>query len=73
MDNFVALQAETASGPSRRSDRERLLWLGERLDSISLELNGDTLAMWLSRVLLQGSRSEGKYCSTRSECSTTSV
>ncbi len=51
--NFVALEGATASGPGRRSDRKRLYWMGERLDSISPELNGDTLAMWLSRVLLQ--------------------
>ena len=51
MDNLIALQGE--AGSSGRSDRERLLWLGERLDFRSSELDGDTLAMWLSRVLLR--------------------
>jgi len=53
MDNRIALQAETAPGSSGRNDRERLLWLGGRLDSSSLELDGNTLAVWLGRVLLR--------------------
>ncbi|HEX4021628.1 MAG TPA: terminase [Acidobacteriaceae bacterium] len=35
------------------SDRERLLWLGERLDGRSPQLLDDTVGMWLSRTLLR--------------------
>ncbi|MEO6964587.1 MAG: terminase [Acidobacteriaceae bacterium] len=53
MDNLIAYQAGAASSPSGRSDRERLLWLGERFDSQSIELNGNTVAVWLGQVLLR--------------------
>ena len=57
MDDTFVLQAEadawSASELSERSDRERLLWMGERLDFKSFELGGGTLAMWLARVLLR--------------------
>lgn len=35
------------------SDRERLLWLGERLDGHSPQLLDDTVGMWLSGTLLR--------------------
>ena len=46
-------QEEAAQWSTERSDRERLLWLGKRLDSRSPELGGGTLAMGLARVLLR--------------------
>ncbi len=52
-NDFIALQAEAVSSSSARTDRERLCWLGERLDFRSSALNGDTVAMWLGRVLLR--------------------
>jgi hypothetical protein len=60
MENFVELYAEAAAWEGRGSqdelqsgDWDRLLWMGERLDHGSPELGGDTLAMWLARVLLR--------------------
>ncbi len=46
-------QEEAAQWCTERSDRERLLWLGKRLDFRSPELGGGTLAMGLARVLLR--------------------
>ena len=34
-------------------DRERLLWLGERLDGRSPQLLGETIGVWLARTLLR--------------------
>lgn len=53
MGDLIALQAGTASGVNLRNDRDRLLWLGERLDSRSLDLDGNTVALWLGRTLLR--------------------
>lgn len=60
MENLIDLQAEgsllggNAETSGRgSSDRERLLWMGTRLDYRCAELDKDTLAMWLSRILLK--------------------
>lgn len=61
MDNFIDLQADAWSSEwdvpqsisPNRSDRERLVWMGERLESKCPELDDDTLAMWLARALLR--------------------
>jgi hypothetical protein len=60
MDNFIDLYAEAvewnageSDGGVRSGDRERLLWMGERLDHCSHELGQDTLAIWLARMLLR--------------------
>lgn len=37
----------------RLTDRERLVWMGEHLDYRSEDFDGDTLGMWLTRVLLR--------------------
>lgn len=43
-----------------RNDRERLLWLGERLDCYSPELANNTIAVWLADVLLRVRDRSGK-------------
>ncbi|MGC1782757.1 MAG: terminase [Acidobacteriaceae bacterium] len=58
MDNFIELQAEAEDWEYRRdeggrTDRERLVWIGERLDYKCLELDDDTLGTWLARALLR--------------------
>ena len=65
MEGPVDLHAEAAFGDRTRvgavgNDRERLQWLGERLDCCSPELEGDTLAMWLAGVLLRVRDRTGK-------------
>ena len=45
------LQAEAAR--LGNGDRERLIWMGERLDCRSAELGGETLGMRLARTLLR--------------------
>ncbi|MGO8719327.1 MAG: terminase [Acidobacteriaceae bacterium] len=60
MENLGAEQAEVASRSTEQSDRERLLWLGERLDFRSPELGGGALAMWLARSLLRVRDRKGK-------------
>lgn len=69
-DGSVDLQAEAAFGGSPRvgavrSDRERLLWLGERLDCSSSELKGETLGMWLAGLLLRVRDRTGKLVPLR--------
>lgn len=53
MENLGAGQTEATFCSAERDDRERLLWLGKRLDFRSPELGGGALAMWLARVLLR--------------------
>jgi len=57
-DNSVDLWAEQVSwsdtiGRLGNSDRERLIWMGERLDCCSPELGGERLGMRLARALLR--------------------
>lgn len=42
------------------TDRERLVWMGKRLDRNSDDFGGDTLGMWLARVLLRVRDRSGK-------------
>ena len=59
MDDFIDLQAEaedwreTLADRSASNDRERLLWMGERLDCYSPKLGNEKLGAWLARVLLR--------------------
>lgn len=63
----IDLQAESAGRGSQGAgsrygscDHERLLWLGEHLDLRSRELDNETLAMWLARVLLRVRNKSGQ-------------
>ncbi|MHB1937430.1 MAG: phage terminase large subunit family protein [Acidobacteriaceae bacterium] len=61
MKNSREWQEEAAfSFEGQRGDRERLLWLGERLDFHSSELGSDGLSMWLARALLRVRDRRGK-------------
>lgn len=53
MENLGRWQADAALRSTERSDLERLLWFGKRLDFRSPELGGGTLAMWLAGALLR--------------------
>lgn len=44
---------EVSRSTQGRNDRDRLLWLGERLDCYSPEFGEDSVGMWLSRSLLK--------------------
>jgi hypothetical protein len=62
MDNFIELQAKAwarGRNEGRRSDQERLVWMGERLEYKCPELDEDTLGMWLARVLLRVRNRDG--------------
>jgi hypothetical protein len=48
-------------GRQEWGDRERLLWLGERLDGRSPQLLDGTVGMWLSRCLLQVRERSGHF------------
>lgn len=60
MENLDAEQTEAAFCLEGRSDRERLLWLGERLDFHSPELGSGGLSLWLARALLRVRDRQGK-------------
>jgi hypothetical protein len=53
METSVEWQEEGNWGVAGRSDLERLLWLGERLDFRSAELGGCSLSVWLAQALLR--------------------
>jgi hypothetical protein len=53
MENSEEWQEEKAFCCSGRSDLERLLWFGERLDFCSDELGASSLSVWLARALLR--------------------
>lgn len=53
------------------SDRERLLWMGKRLECRSALLEDETFAMWLSRALLRVRDKRGKIVpltANRAQC-----
>lgn len=45
--------AESRREASEKSDRDRLIWIGERLDLDCPELGGNTLGIWLTKALLR--------------------
>ena len=49
------------NGQQEWGDRERLLWLGERLDERPAQLMGDTVGVWLAQCLLQVRSREGQF------------
>jgi hypothetical protein len=53
MENLGNWQEEAIFCSSGRSDLERLIWLGERLEFRSAELGGGGLSMGLARALLR--------------------
>ena len=53
MENSEGWQEEANFCLSGRSDLERLLWLGQRLDFVCEELDGNCLAVGLARALLR--------------------
>ncbi|MES2220861.1 MAG: terminase [Acidobacteriota bacterium] len=53
MENFEGWQEEANFSSSGRSDLERLLWLGQRLEFVCEELDGNRLAVGLARALLR--------------------
>lgn len=44
---------ESYGEPRGQSDRDRLIWMGERLDLKCPELGGDALGIWLAKSLLR--------------------
>jgi hypothetical protein len=60
MENSGGWQEEATSCWSGRSDLERLLWLGERLDFRFAELGDSGLSVWLARALLRVRDRQGK-------------
>ncbi|HZC44147.1 MAG TPA: hypothetical protein VE195_08230 [Acidobacteriaceae bacterium] len=53
MENSEQWQEAASFCSSGRSDLERLLWLGQRLDFHCTELGGDGLSIGLARALLR--------------------
>jgi hypothetical protein len=60
MANSGEWQEENDFYPSGKSDLERLLWLGQRLDFRCVELGGNGLSMGLARALLRVRDRHGK-------------
>ena len=53
MEKSGEWQEQAAFGSLERSDLERLLWLGEKLDFRCSELDGCGLSVWLAQALLR--------------------
>jgi hypothetical protein len=53
MENSDEWHRELTAGSAANSDLGRLLWLGERLDCCSAELDNLSLSVWLARTLLR--------------------
>jgi Terminase RNaseH-like domain len=57
MDEFGELQAnslwEFGRNERKKNDRDRLIWMGDRLDFQCADLGGETLGVWLARTLLR--------------------
>ena len=60
MENSEEWHGEEDFGSSVRSDLERLLWLGERLDFRCDELGGESLSIGLARALLRVRNRDGE-------------
>ena len=60
MENSEEWHGEEDFGSSARSDLERLLWLGERLDFRCDELGGESLSIGLARALLRVRNRDGE-------------
>jgi hypothetical protein len=56
----LAWNEERSRARPRTTDLDRLLWMGERLEESAAEFGGETLAMWLAKVLLRVRNRDGK-------------